>query len=75
VVTAYSMAGMFLLLVLPLAVATIGSVILIIPLVASLIDILHVGTGAYPGALLLTTGLALLLVPLAWWRLAEVELP
>jgi hypothetical protein len=74
-VTACSMAGVLLLLVLPLAVATIGSVLLVVILLAAPIVMLRLGTGDYPGALLVATGLALLLVPFAWWRLAEVELP
>jgi hypothetical protein len=75
-VTACSMAGVLLLLVLPKAVAIIGCVLLVVILLGALIVMLRPGTGDYPGALLLVaTGLALLLVPFAWWRLAESDLP
>ena len=73
--TACSMAGMLLLLVLPLAVAiTGGAVLAVVLIVAPIVDHLN-GAGAYLAAPLIAAVLALVLVPLAWWRLAEVELP
>ena len=71
-VTVCSAAAMVLMSILPLAVAiTGGAVLAVVLIMAPIVDLYD----AYPAAPLTAAALALVLVPLAWWRLAEVELP
>jgi hypothetical protein len=74
-VTVCSAAAMVLGSILPLAVAITGGAVLAVVLIMAPIVDLYSGAAAYPATPLIAAVLALVLVPLAWWRLAEVELP
>lgn len=68
-------AGMLLSLCMPTTLAIALAVLLTFILLTAPIVVLHFGGSGYPGVATIACGLAVLLAPLAWWRLAEVELP
>lgn len=68
-------AGMLLALCLPTALAIALGVLLGFSLLTAPIIVLHAGGSGYPSAAVIACGLAAVLALLAWWRLAEVELP
>jgi hypothetical protein len=70
-----SAAGMLLLVTLPVAIAVAGGMLLVVLLLGAPIIVLHAGVAGYPSAAVIACGLAVLLLPFAWWRLAEIELP
>jgi hypothetical protein len=73
-VTVCSAAAIVLMSILPLDVAITGGAVLAVLIMAPIVN-LYSGAAAYPAAPLIAAILALVLVPLAWWRLAEMELP